>query len=104
MSRRAPGPAVASVYKSRVSKLLSRDFPQLPPFQTLLSSHIKKGDYALMRLVGDHIEMLSIPKDQRWLWTPEWQKKGRQVDEEIARGNVKTFNSVEELLKDLESR
>jgi len=42
-----------------------------------------------------------IPKDQLWFWTPEWQKKEREADEDIAQGRVKEFSTVEELLKDL---
>jgi hypothetical protein len=44
-----------------------------------------------------------IPKDQRWFWTPEWQRKEREADEDIALGRVKEFASVDELIKDLKS-
>ena len=67
---------------------------------------IKKGDYMLMRLVDDRVEMIPaslVPKDQRWFWTPEWQKKEREADEYLARGRFKEFESVEALLKDLKS-
>jgi AbrB family looped-hinge helix DNA binding protein len=64
---------------------------------------LKEGGYVLMRLVERELELLPIPKDQLWFWTPEWQKKEREADEEIAQGNLRTFDSVEELLKDLSS-
>jgi bifunctional DNA-binding transcriptional regulator/antitoxin component of YhaV-PrlF toxin-antitoxin module len=67
---------------------------------------LKRGDHMLMRLVGRRVEMIPvslIPKDQLWFWTPEWQKMEREADEDIARGRVKEFSSVEELLKDLKS-
>ena len=67
---------------------------------------LKKGDHMLVRLIGQRVEMVPaslIPKDQLWFWTPEWQKKEREVDEALARGNIKEFDSVEELLKDLKS-
>jgi AbrB family looped-hinge helix DNA binding protein len=67
---------------------------------------IKKGDHMLMRLVGGRVEMIPvslIPKDQLWFWTPEWQKKEREVDEALARGDYKESNSVDELLRDLKS-
>jgi bifunctional DNA-binding transcriptional regulator/antitoxin component of YhaV-PrlF toxin-antitoxin module len=67
---------------------------------------LKKGDHMLMRLVGGRVEMIPvslIPKDQLWFWTPEWQKKEREADEDIAQGRVKEFDSVEGLLKDLKS-
>jgi AbrB family looped-hinge helix DNA binding protein len=67
---------------------------------------LKKGDHMLLRLAGRRIEMIPvsmIPKDQLWFWTPEWQKKEREADDDIAHGRVKDFGSVEDLLKDLNS-
>ncbi len=29
-----------------------------------------------------------------WFWTPEWQAMEREVDEEIARGDSLTFDSL----------
>jgi hypothetical protein len=42
-----------------------------------------------------------IDPDQWWFWTPEWQAKERQADEDIRLGNYKTFNNVNDLIKDL---
>jgi predicted RNase H-like HicB family nuclease len=36
--------------------------------------------------------------DQTWFWTPEWQAKEREADEDIATGRVERFNSDEEFL------
>jgi len=55
---------------------------------------LKEGDYVLLRLVGHKLELVPIPKDQLWFWTPQWQKKEREADREIARGNVKSSDSV----------
>jgi antitoxin MazE len=66
--------------------------------------HLKKGDHMLVRLVGGRVEMIPahlIPKDQLWFWTPEWQKMEREADEDIAKGRIKEFASVGDLLKDL---
>ena len=41
------------------------------------------------------------PKDQAWFWTKEWQKGEREVDEALARGEYKSFDSIDELLADL---
>jgi len=76
------------------------------PHRISKALRLKKGDHMLMRLVGGRVEMVPvslIPKDQLWFWTPEWQKKEREVDEEIARGELKGFKSVDELIKDLDS-
>jgi len=67
---------------------------------------LKKGDHVLMRLVGTRVELVPaslIPKDQLWFWTPEWQAKEREADEDIAEGRAKDFHSVEALLEDLHS-
>ena len=76
------------------------------PHRISKALRLKKGDHMLMRLVGGRVEVIPvslIPKDQLWFWTPEWQKKEREADEDIATGRVKEFGSVEELLKDLKS-
>src|SRR5437870_5407488 len=67
---------------------------------------IKKGDHLLVRLIGQRVEMVPaslIPKDQLWFWTPEWQAKEREADEDIARARVKGFDSVDDLIKELGS-
>ena len=67
---------------------------------------LKEGDHLLMRLVGGRVEMIPaslIPKDQLWFWTHEWQRKEREVDEALARGDYKESGSVDALLEDLKS-
>lgn len=67
---------------------------------------LKKGDHLMMRLVGGRVEMVPatlIRKDQLWFWSREWQEKEGEAGQEIARGNIKEFDSVDELIKDLRS-
>jgi AbrB family looped-hinge helix DNA binding protein len=76
------------------------------PSRIAKALRLKKGDPMRMRLVERRIQLIPttlIPKDQLWFWTPEWQKKEREADEDIARGRVKESTSVDELLKDLKS-
>jgi bifunctional DNA-binding transcriptional regulator/antitoxin component of YhaV-PrlF toxin-antitoxin module len=76
------------------------------PHRISKALRLKKGDHMLMRVVGSHVEMVPaslIPKDQLWFWTPEWQKKEREVDEALARDDFKEADSMEELLRDLKS-
>lgn len=41
--------------------------------------------------------------DQAWFWTPEWQAGERQVDREIAAGNLSpVYDSLDELFADLD--
>jgi bifunctional DNA-binding transcriptional regulator/antitoxin component of YhaV-PrlF toxin-antitoxin module len=48
------------------------------------------------------IPVVMIPADQAWYWTEEWQAGEREVDEEIARGEGRVFDSAEEMFDTLE--
>ncbi len=44
-----------------------------------------------------------IPKDQAWFYTPEWQQKEREADEDIARGRIsRAFTSGADLIAHLD--
>jgi len=43
-----------------------------------------------------------VDKSQAYFWTKRWQESEREADEDIKAGRVKTFDSVDELIKDLE--
>jgi bifunctional DNA-binding transcriptional regulator/antitoxin component of YhaV-PrlF toxin-antitoxin module len=76
------------------------------PHRISKALRLKKGDLIFMCLVDRRIEMIParlIPKDQLWFWTPEWQRKEREADEDIAQGRIRESASVDELLKDLKS-
>jgi AbrB family looped-hinge helix DNA binding protein len=76
---------------------------------------IPKEAFEKLRLeVGDFLEvdvteggLLLIPKkliskDQAWFWTKEWQKKEKEADEAIARGEVSgPFKNASELVRHL---
>jgi AbrB family looped-hinge helix DNA binding protein len=67
---------------------------------------LKKGDHMLVRLIARRVELVPaslIPRDQLWFWTPEWQQKEREADVDINGGKVLTFDSVDELLRELKS-
>lgn len=38
------------------------------------------------------------PTSQAWFWTEEWQAGEHEVDQEIARGEVRDFESGEEFM------
>jgi len=47
----------------------------------------------------------TIPADQAWFWSPEWQAGEREADEEIARGDLSpVYRSAEAMFADLEQR
>ena len=43
-----------------------------------------------------------VDKGQAYFWTKEWQQGEREAGEDIKAGRVKTFDSVDELIKDLD--
>ena len=45
-----------------------------------------------------------VDKSQAYFWTKKWQEVERAADEDIKAGRVKTFDSVDELIKDLEQK
>lgn len=45
-----------------------------------------------------------VDKSQAYFWTKRWQKGENEADEDIEAGRVKTFNSVDELIKDLDQK
>lgn len=62
-------------------------------------------DLSRVTPVTPHIPVLKrpahVPKDEEWFWTEEWQAGEREVDEALARGEYKDFESVEDLIADL---
>jgi AbrB family looped-hinge helix DNA binding protein len=44
-----------------------------------------------------------VPSDQAWFWEKRWQKMEREADEDIAAGRMASFESVDDLLHDLDS-
>jgi len=43
-------------------------------------------------------------KSQAYFWTKEWQEGEKKADEDIKAGQVKTFNTAEELFKDIDQK
>jgi AbrB family looped-hinge helix DNA binding protein len=66
---------------------------------------IEEGDLVEIE-VRDETAMLIpkklVDKNQAYFWTPKWQEAEREASEDIKAGRVKTFDSAEELIKDLD--
>lgn len=45
-----------------------------------------------------------VDKSQAYFWTKRWQEAEKEADEDIRAGRVKTFESVDELIEDLDKR
>ncbi len=57
----------------------------------------------LVGVLADYLrETLAVAEDQAWFWSEEWQAGEREAEADIAAGRTKTFDSMEDLLADLE--
>jgi AbrB family looped-hinge helix DNA binding protein len=70
-------------------------------------ANLKEGD--LLEVVVEEdgtvrlVPQVAIERSQAYFWTPRWQEWERQAEEDIKAGRVKKFDSVEDLIADLES-
>lgn len=67
---------------------------------------IQEGDYVEVSVVDDTVVLTPkrlVDKSQAYFWTEEWQAGEREADEDIRAGRIPTFESVDELLADLEA-
>lgn len=46
---------------------------------------------------------VAIPADQAWFWTPEWQAGEREVDEEIARGEIIVSENIDDFIAQIDA-
>lgn len=81
--------------------LRSKSQITLPP-DVRTALHLAEGDGIEFTVEADGQVTLSgtksIPADQAWFWTLEWQEGERMASEQIASGDVRRFESSEELL------
>ena len=71
------------------------------------AARLEEGDPVEVELTDDGILLRPkkvIDATQAWFWTPEWQAKEREADEDLAAGRFERFNSDEEFLAALEAR
>ena len=70
------------------------------------AAQLEEGDPIEVEIVDDGILLRPgkvIDPTQAWFWTPEWQAKEREADEDIAAGRFTRFESDEEFLAALEA-
>jgi AbrB family looped-hinge helix DNA binding protein len=66
---------------------------------------IEEGDLVEIEVVDERAVLMPkklVDKSQAYFWTKKWQEGEREADEDIKAGRVKAFNSVEELISDLD--
>jgi AbrB family looped-hinge helix DNA binding protein len=76
------------------------------PKEVMAALKLEPGDEVEFQVQGEAavlvpIKTIKVPRDQTWFWTPEWQKKEKEGDEDLAAGRFRDFDSLEDLLKDL---
>jgi len=66
---------------------------------------IEEGDLVEIEVMDERAVLMPkklVDKSQAYFWTKKWQEGEREADEDIKAGQVKTFDSIEELISDLE--
>ena len=74
------------------------------PSEIIKKLNLKQGDTLEVEVEGDQIVLrpvVTIPKDQAYFWTKEWQLEERQVQSDIENDKFKSTTSKDELFKDL---
>jgi len=69
--------------------------------------HIEKGSIVLAKIIDNTIVLIpqeTIDKDQAWFWTERWQKLEAEAENDIHQGKIKTFDSVENLIDEMEGK
>ena len=66
---------------------------------------VEEGDLVEIEVVDEKAMLIPkrlVDKNQAYFWTEKWQDAEKKAGEDIKAGRVKVFDSVEELIKDLE--
>ena len=66
---------------------------------------IEEGDLVEIEVEDERAVLVPkklVDKSQAYFWTKRWQDAEREADEDIKAGRVKAFDSVDELIKDLD--
>jgi len=66
---------------------------------------IEEGDLVEIEVEDEKAVLMPkklVDKNQAYFWTNRWQEAEREADEDIKSGRVKSFASVDELIKDLD--
>lgn len=78
------------------------------PREAFKKLNLEVGDYLEVDVTEEGLLLIPkklISKDQAWFWTKEWQKKEKEADEAIAKGEVSgPFQNTKELVRHLRKR
>ena len=66
---------------------------------------IQEGDLVEIQVVDDRAMLVPkklVDKSQAYFWTEDWQKGEAEAEADIKAGRIEAFDSVEQLLEDLD--
>ena len=66
---------------------------------------VEEGDLVEIEVVDDRAVLTPkklVDKSQAYFWTKKWQEGEREADDDIKAGRVKSFDSVDKLIEDLD--
>ena len=92
-----------AVRKPSISKRRQVTIPQA----AMDAAGLHEGEPLNVRVTDEGILLARSDErdpEQWWFWTPEWQAKEREADEDLAAGRVTPFESDEEFRAALVSR
>jgi AbrB family looped-hinge helix DNA binding protein len=68
---------------------------------------IEIGDYLEVQIADDHLVLVPkrvIDKGQTYFWSDAWQEGEREAEEDLRQGRVGRFESLDELIADLDAK
>ncbi|MCX8126835.1 MAG: AbrB/MazE/SpoVT family DNA-binding domain-containing protein [Dehalococcoidia bacterium] len=68
---------------------------------------IEEGDLVEIEVEDERAVLVPkklVDKNQAYFWTKKWQEGEREADEDIKASRVKTFDSADELIKELDRK
>lgn len=77
------------------------------PHDIVEALNLEVGDDLQVRLENGKIvlvPMVSVPKDQAWFWTEQWQQEEQAVERYIRDGQLSDAKGLEETLQELEQQ
>ena len=77
------------------------------PREIVKKLHLNKSDLLDIRIVEGGVYLkphVSIPKDQEYFFTPEWQKDEKEAEEDIKAGRVTKTKNLNELFDTLDGK
>jgi AbrB family looped-hinge helix DNA binding protein len=77
------------------------------PTSVRRQARLKQGDLLEVLVEEDGslrlVPKIAIDRSQAYFWTERWQQGEYEAEEDLRAGRFKQFDSIEELIRDLES-